>query len=1086
MAKINFKNGRIEDYTIVLSTRDYRHLGQLTGIKSENIQNSNHLSSANEMSFSLYKYDLLKENNVLSDEEYKKYQIARTILWNQIVDFRLIWVKELNEYYEIKVSIDDAQETYKTITATSLCEAELSQYNIDSLEVNTESDIERDDYVVTTFYNKEDINASLLHRVLSDKAPHYTIDHVDESLCGIQRTFSVSGTNIYDFLKGEVSEQFNCLFVFNSAKRSISVYDLYTTCLDCGHREDYYDFCPKCGSTKLKYFGEDTTILVDKNNLTDSIHFETNADSIKNCLKLVAGDELMTATIRLLNQNGSDYLYYISEFQMDDMPKELVDKLNQYQKDYDSKTEEYQQAVSNYYETTDRILYLKSGMMPTIEQAEVTAKTEADKLTVENLSPLGISSVTTATSVSTVNSALKNYAKVYAKSGYVKIEIVDGATFEYVGEYTGESALDSYYYGYWTGSFKITNYSDEEDVVTTDKMTIMVYDQYQSFVEQKVLKQLATEDDESSVFDVLAIKDLEDFKNALTHYSLNRLTSFYDAIQGALDVLVQLDQGTEDADFYNVLYEPYFAKLQACQNEIDERQSEIDNTQIQLDSANDLITEIQKELNLRNYLGEDLYNTYCAYRREDTYENSNYISDGLSNTELIDKAKEFLEAANKELKRTAEPQYTITASLKNLLVLKEFKPIVDYFELGNWIRVRVENNLYRLRLIGYDINFGNLQEIGVEFSTITKLRDVAYEAQQITKATKSMASSFKYVAKQAEKGSSAKSSVDNWINNGLNSALVNIKTNDENIVQNDHGILCRYKDEESGEYSPKQLKLLNNSIVFTKDNWKTCSQAIGEHSYKIYDKDKNDWIDATGYGLTSQHVNSAHITGSDLVGNIFYSTNYKMNNPSGDYDIDKYNCDGSFIDMENNCFSFGGKLTWNGTALNIDNVSIKDAINNIEVTPENLRVHAKNIDIDLGKITYDKIDNITVSQIQGTVDSKIQADQIKSINANQIEGDIAAKTAESANTAKNADYATSAWSADIANNVSGIIESSNISSDLKNKNITGTFEGSVKLSHITTDENEITYNTVSGEFTVGDMKLKFVNGLLVSINSEEN
>ena len=351
--KIKFKNGRVEDYTIVLSTRDYRHLGQLHGLKGTTY--SGNMNSANEMSFTVYKSDLVKGNDKIYNKKIEKH---REYLWENIVDFKLIWIKELDEYFEIKVSIDDSNDIYKTITATSLCEAELSQTNLYNIEINTENDIAREDYEVTTFYNVENPNASLLNRIL-ECAPHYKIKHVDKSLCKIQRTFSIDGTSVYDFLVGECSEQFNCLFVFNSAKRSISVYDLLTVCNKCEERGEFYDKCPNCGSKDLKYYGKDTTIYVDKNNLTDAIHFETNTDSVKNCFKLEAGDPLMTSTVRALNHNGSDRIYVNTEDQLKDMPEELVEKIKSYDELYDSYTEEYEDLLLQSYELTDDISYYK-------------------------------------------------------------------------------------------------------------------------------------------------------------------------------------------------------------------------------------------------------------------------------------------------------------------------------------------------------------------------------------------------------------------------------------------------------------------------------------------------------------------------------------------------------------------------------------------------------------------------------------------------------------------------------------------------------------------------------------------------------
>ena len=56
------------------------------------------------------------------------------------------------------------------------------------------------------------------------------------------------------------------MFVFNSPDRSISVYDLYTVCNGCGYRGAYNDICPECGRDFLNYFGNDTTIYIDKEN----------------------------------------------------------------------------------------------------------------------------------------------------------------------------------------------------------------------------------------------------------------------------------------------------------------------------------------------------------------------------------------------------------------------------------------------------------------------------------------------------------------------------------------------------------------------------------------------------------------------------------------------------------------------------------------------------------------------------------------------------------------------------------------------------------------------------------------------------
>ena len=944
MAKLRFNNGRVEDYTIVLSTRDKRHLGQLYGIKG--VVSSGKMNAANELSFSVYKEELININH-FETKDVEKIEQHRKELWENIVDFKLVWIKELDEYYEINVSLDDSTDTYKTITATSLCEAELSQTNLYSFEINTDADIDRVDYEeATVFYNKDNPKISLLNRAL-DKAPHYKIKYVDESLCNLQRTFSVDGTSIYDFFIGECSEQFDCLFQFDTKDRSISVYDLLTVCKDCGERGEYIDECQKCKSKNLKYYGQDTTIYIDKTNLTDEIHYEENPDNVKNCFKLEAGDDTITAAVIGLNPNGSDYIYINTEEQIKDMPKELVTKLEEYNALYNSYLEEYEGLLEDSYQLIDDILYLEHSKMPTIEQAEVTAQTEVEKLNVINLSPVSISSVTKNTAVTTVNSALKNYAKVYVKTGYVKLTILDGATFKYIGEYEGADG-SIYHKGTWKGQFEVTNYSDEEDVATTKTLTIEVNDDYHTFMEQKIAKAIASDDDEGSIFDVLNIGELEDFNEAIKEYSLARVTSFHDAIQGALDVLIQADQASDGAELYEILYQPYYQKLKSCEEQMSILESEIEKKENELTATQERQSEIQQILNFKKYLG-DYYSIYCAYKREDKYSNSNYISDGLDNAEVIKKAKEFWEVAKKELEKSSGKQITISSTLYNLLTIREFQPLVDNFELGNWLRIRVDGNLYRLRLIDYEINFDDLNTINVTFSTITKIKDFVSDVESVISSAQSMATSYGSVMKQAEQGSSANNTIDKIFQDGLNSASVNITNNkDQTITMTSRGLLGRAYDDITDTYSDEQLIISNNILGFTSNNWKTVECALGKHDYTYYDKKSDNFVKSEGYGLSAKFLTAPYINGGEMVGSVLRSSNYSSTKGTG-----------TIIDLDNSTFNFGNALKWDGNKLLI---SSGDDTNFTEITKNTINVDYLNtLKIKAGSVDAEDITGTTIT-----------------------------------------------------------------------------------------------------------------------------
>lgn len=842
------ENNNVQDYTIVLSLRTHKHLGQINNIEKESVVSKINMNSANELSFTVYKY-----KNGDEDAEIEP-------LWDSITDFKYVYIKELNEYYEIVVETNDEETIYKSVTGTSACECELSQSQLYNFEINSEADIARDDYInPTVFYNEMNPECSLLHRALT-KLPQYSIGHVDGSLMKIQRTFSEDDVDVYSFLTETVAEEIGCLFTFDSVNRKINAYDLKNVCLDCGYRGEFSGACPKCGSNAIQYYGNDTTVYVDKENLAESITFSTDTESVKNCFKLEAGDDNMTAAVINRNPNGSDYIYYFSEEAKEDMSDELVERLESYDELMASYDEEYSNLMNDIYEDIDKIVYYTSGMMPTIENAPTDAKKELAKLNEDNLSPLGLPEVTKSTSSATVNNALKTYAKVFIKSGWFKAEVVDG-TFTYVGL----DADEIHYYGNWTGKFKVTNYSDEEDVATHETaITVKVTDNYYNFLQQKIDKKIAEDDEngEGSIYDVLSIKDLDKFKEAIKLYGLNRLKSFYDAIQGCIDLMIESDQANENAELYEDLYVPYLDKLQACQDEIDARQKTIDEYNLKLETSQKRQREIQKALDFRNYLGDDLYLEFCLFKREQKYTNDNYISDGLENNEIFENAKAFLDAAKEELVKSGEHQHRIEGSLIDLLAIPEFEPLKEHFQVGNFIRIRSDDKVYRLRLISYQINFGEIQNLDVEFSDMTKIRSGTSDLQSVINQASSMASSYGAITNQVRNSKEQTDMMRNFVQNGLDATTMKIvnNSNNQNIVINDSGLLARRKDDFIDTYEDFQLKLLSNGLYFTDNAWRSVKSAFGKYYYTNPDTGKQE----IKFGLLADSIVGQLIIGEAL------------------------------------------------------------------------------------------------------------------------------------------------------------------------------------------------------------------------------
>ena len=195
----------IEIPTFVLSNIYHHHIGVINNIDTESIQFNFNMNSQQEVSCDVYKE--------LNGEKCE--------LWDKIISLKYIYIPEHEEYYKVDVTVDDGEYTVKHLTLTSAGEYELSNKYI-TLEINTESDILRnvDDttnppYAPNVLYNPNDVDNSILHRVLKDKAPDWSIVHCDESIANIQRTFTISNQKIYDVLTKTLAKEYNCLFKFD-------------------------------------------------------------------------------------------------------------------------------------------------------------------------------------------------------------------------------------------------------------------------------------------------------------------------------------------------------------------------------------------------------------------------------------------------------------------------------------------------------------------------------------------------------------------------------------------------------------------------------------------------------------------------------------------------------------------------------------------------------------------------------------------------------------------------------------------------------------------------------------------------------
>lgn len=412
-------------------------------------------------------------------------------------------------------------------------------------------------------------------------------------------------------------------------------------------------------------------------------------------------------------------------------------------------------------------------------------------------------------------------------------------------------------------------------------ITIKVTKDPAAFARQKIEKELA----KGSMLGVdLSVAEMneQDLLNHFRQYSLNRLKSFYDGYNSCISVLIGLGK-TETSDSQDPLYSRYETRLKTVEQAMEERKADIENVNGRIQT----LESEQKEFlygssamaqplfsyqphDLKTCLGS-LYAEFCKYRREDAYTNNSYTSEGLDTAECLEKAKELLDAAHREAKKACRLQRTASASLHNLFALPEFEPLYDKFALYNYIRIRTEDEVLKLRIAGIEFHGETAHEVQVTFAEhVDVVSSTAQTVRQTLQQAAQMSESYPSTVLQAEKGNQAEQKLQEIETNGLDAGK-NMVTNSENneITITRSGIIGKCMNDE-GSYGDRQFRITGNTMAFTDDNWKSVRVAIGENTFRHPLTESKE----TQYGIFAENIIGNLIAGEKMYignkeGNVF-------------------------------------------------------------------------------------------------------------------------------------------------------------------------------------------------------------------------
>lgn len=317
------------------------------------------------------------------------------------------------------------------------------------------------------------------------------------------------------------------------------------------------------------------------------------------------------------------------------------------------------------------------------------------------------------------------------------------------------------------------------------------------------------------------------------------------------------------------LYQKNAAIHAAIETEIKVREQQIGKKEAEI---NVIMAEISAlVVSLPNVLGEKLYKELGSYIREDTLTDDSFIvTNSMTDREILEMQQVLLEHGKNELKKVCYPQFTLDVDLINFTLDMDYKRFTDALEMFNIIHINFEehDSIISARLLKLHINWDDPSDFKVTFSNRNSLKETWVLIEEVRNQAEDASSKVEFTTGAWKNAAIVSVDINKYMNNILNASKQQLVTNDNNeILIDSTGILCRKWLSEQQIYDPGQIWITNNQIAISQDGFNSVGIALG------YVKMNNDYF----FGLCAPSI----------VGKLLISEKLMVSNESGSYSIDK-------------------------------------------------------------------------------------------------------------------------------------------------------------------------------------------------------
>jgi len=246
-------------------------------------------------------------------------------------------------------------------------------------------------------------------------------------------------------------------------------------------------------------------------------------------------------------------------------------------------------------------------------------------------------------------------------------------------------------------------------------------------------------------------------------------------------------------------------------------QTLVDANDVVLDAKTTRLEELNVIMDIETNLTFDELQELDPYIIETTYTNSNIIDE-------VDLYDEVVEISD----RVGYPRYEFSLDADDLLKMVEYQHIRHRLKIADIINIKIsETEEIEVRITGYSHEYDE-NIINISFSSVNSIFDSSYELAELLKNNTSAASSlnverFKFKTYVKEDQNTILTFLDSALDAAKNAVIAG---NNQEVLIDRTGITLREYDAITGGFTDSQMRLINNTIAITDNNWNTVKTAI--------------------------------------------------------------------------------------------------------------------------------------------------------------------------------------------------------------------------------------------------------------------